>query len=262
MDLSFIKDPDWITRRTEQWLSLEESLSDSFTKREIAKWKTYFFTGQLTAGTKISPKELLRCFPVFNRESVSYCLKNLISEKMLQREYESIQFMFFGGLHAMQYMSFEEKRHWFDSIYGDHYEPRRVFPFLIGDETTYRPITIKPLEMLDITFSIRDWLDGKYEHSIWNVYREYLFSLLPFVDQMVFSVPRRGENLKGKFRIPRSRLIVLMKYCFNYQDPDPTSPQSAARHDYLDFFRNRMDNLDHYPGDLKGLWEHVKAEQR
>lgn len=260
MDLGFTADPDWIARRTEQWLPVEENLSDSFTKREIAQWKTYFFTGQLPDGAKISPTEILQCFPIFNKESVEYCCKKLISPRLNQHEYDYIQYMFFGGLRYVPDLSFDEKLKWFYAIYGDCYKPNRVFPFLIGNETTFRPITIRPLEMFDITFGIRDWLDGKCEQSIWNVYREYFFSLLPCVDEAIFSKPIGRAYLKGRVGTAQAKIIALIKYCFYYQDPDPTSPQSAARHDYLAFFRDRMDNLDHYPGELKALWESMKAE--
>lgn len=260
MDLSFTADPGWIARRTEQWVSVEEGLSDSFTKREIAQWKTYFFTGQLPEGAKISPTEILQCFPIFNKESVSYCLKNLISEKIPHSEYESILGMFFGGLLYVPGKCSEEKTQWFYDIYGDHYEPDRVFPFLIGRETNYRPISLRPTAMFEATIGVRNWLIGKYDYSQWSAYPEYFFSLLPCVDGKVFAVPKPRVRIGGRIGIINAKLITLLKLCFSYQDPDPTSPQSAARHDYLAFFRDRMENLDHYPGELKALWESIKAE--
>ena len=154
----------------------------------------------------------------------------------------------------------------FKFVFGDKFEPVRKLPFLIGDETTHRPITLTHNLMFAYGTNTYGWLKRRGEADIlWAYLLDYFFSLIGYVDNRIFDIAMEKKNnvflpVRADLKRIQSRLRKIMHWCFEYQDPTNGAPEGESRRQYLKEFKDRMDNLDHYPGDLKQLWDSIKSE--
>src|SRR5690606_18776255 len=129
-------------------------------------------------------------------------------------------------------------------------------------------ITLHPNLMY--AYSIGDiffWLeDARLNPPIWVDLAGYHFSLYPHISPKLFSLSvQEGaevEYIDGSVRLRQQQIVLreILRWCFDYPDQTKGAPEGAQRRQYLKDFRERMDSLDYYPGELKQLWESIKAE--
>lgn len=266
-DLSFTQDQQWIEGRSRLWAEVEPGIKEGLSKREVQRWKDYFFTGIVAKSGKYAPGALVEFFPSFSKEGIAYCLKNNMSEKIGDDEYRQVQALFETNIHTVAGLTRGAQLELFKYVFGESYDPERKFPFLIGSESEYRAITLHPNLLFESLCSTNNWLKRKHVlEPIWPAVLDYGFSLIPYVDTRIFRIGEanksKGEYLDGGVRsdIAQAKLIGVSRYCFKYPDPTEGAPEGESRRQFLREFRERMENLNHYPGDLKALWESVKAE--
>jgi hypothetical protein len=204
---------------------------------------------------------MLDYFPVFTVEGLAWCLQNQVDASLSDDDFQSIQQTFAGQLYTVPGLNCDERQFLFKHVFGERYDPHRLFPFLLGDETQCRPITLHVNLAFDYLTSVYSWLDGDDEpYAYMAQLIGYFFSLVPFVDERVFQLK------EGRGRLPGSvdqdscqiRLQKIMRACFTY--PKGVVIEGEAQRRYLAEFKARMDNLDSYPGELKQLWASIKAE--
>lgn len=265
MDLGFTKDPAWIKERAKLWKPIEADLKEEFSKQKIQLWKEYFFTGVVPKGLKIAPSSRVELFPSFTKEGIAYCLKKNISARLTDDEYFMVQTAFVARLKGIPGISYQEQLEFFRYVFGDVYDPARHFPFLIGSEKEHRKITLHPNLMYGYSASdIYYWLeDRSCDAPIWIDQTNYFYSLFPFLSKELFSLEEATSGyLEGPVHLHKHHTILrrTLRWCLDYPDPTKGAPEGARRRQYLKDLRDRMDNLDHYPGELKQLWESIKAE--
>lgn len=90
MDLSFTKDPNWISQRELQWKEIENIYREGSTRKEVMALKNYFMTGENPASL-ISVSSIIKLFPAFTVEGIQYCLNNYVSSSISDEQLERIQ---------------------------------------------------------------------------------------------------------------------------------------------------------------------------
>jgi hypothetical protein len=260
MILDITQDPQWLEQRNKLWLQVERDISEDLTRKQIKGIKDFFFTGIESKNSWMNAANMLEYFPVFTVEGIAWCLQNQVDSNLSDDDFQSIQ-RTFGLLHNVPGLSCEEQVFLFKHVFGEHYDPHRVFPFLLGDETQYRKINLHVNLAFDYLTSVYSWLDGDDEpYAYMAQLIGYFFSLIPFVDERLFQFEEVLDVLPGSVRQAscQSRLKKIMRACFTY--PKGVVIEGEAQRRYLAEFKARMDNLDHYPGELKQLWMSIKAE--
>ena len=213
---------------------------------------------------------MLDFFPVFTRDGLEWCLRNQVTStagnEIKAGDYEVIQILFCIQLATVPTLSCVEQVFLFKHVFGEVYDPERCFPFLIGSEETFRLITISADRLYGAGTEVYSWLkrgEEKYKCT-WICLLEYWFSLFSWVDSRFFNkgIDRAHVFISGGDRldIQQSRLHKIMHWCFDYPNPAGNGPEGEPQRRYLAEFKARMDNLEHYPGELKQLWESIKAE--
>ncbi|HLD66727.1 MAG TPA: hypothetical protein VJA19_11825 [Pseudomonas sp.] len=263
MILDITQDPQWLEQRTRLWLEKERDVSDGLTRKEVKPIKDFFFTGIATKNSWIKATGMLGSFPVFTVEGLAWCLQAQVEANLSNDEYDSIQNLFAGRLYDVPGLSCEERISIFHYVFGAHYDPNRLFPFLLGNETQCRPMNLHVNLAYSYLINVSRWLDGDDEpYAYMASLMDYFFSLILFVDEKIFQLEDAPikEWLPGRVILAscQSRLRKLMRKCFSY--PKGIAVEGEAQRRYSADFRERMDNLEHYPGELKQLWESIKAE--
>jgi hypothetical protein len=261
MILDITQDPQWLEQRNKLWLELERDISEGLTRKQIKGIKDFFFTGIVAKNSWLNAVKMLVDFPVFTVEGITWCLQNQVDASLSDDEFQSIQQVFAGLLYTVPGLSCEEQLFLFRHVFGERYKPHRLFPFLLGDATQYRPITLHVNLAFDYLTSVYSWLDGDDEpYAYMAQLIDYFFSLMPFVDERIFQLGEANVLLPGSGSAAptQSRLKKIMRACFTY--PKGVVIEGEAQRRYLAEFKARMDNLDSYPGELKQLWVSIKAE--
>jgi hypothetical protein len=260
MILDITQDPQWLEQRNKLWLELERDISEGLTRKQIKGIKDFFFTGIVAKNSWLNAVKMLVDFPVFTVEGITWCLQNQVDASLSDDDFQSIQ-RIFGLLHHVPGLDCEEQVFLFNYVFGERYDPHRLFPFLLGDETQCRPITLHVNLAFDYLTSVFHWLGGDDESYAYMAQLiGYFFSLVPFVDERLFQLEEGRGSLPGSVGLAscQCRLKTIMRACFTY--PKGVAVEGETQRRYLAEFKARMDNLDHYPGELKQLWLSIKAE--
>lgn len=204
---------------------------------------------------------MLKYFPVFTVAGLAWCLQRQVDASLSDDDFQSIQQVFAGLLYTVPGLSCDEQLFLFKYVFGERYDPHRLFPFLLANETQYRPITLHVNLAYAYLTNVFRWLDGDDEPYAYMAHLiGYFFSLMPFVDERLFQLEEGRAHLPGSVGLAscQSRIRTIMRACFTY--PKGVVIEGEAQRRYLAEFKARMDNLDHYPGELKQLWLSIKAE--
>ena len=263
MILDITQDPQWLEQRTRLWLERERDVSDGLTRKEVKPIKEFFFTGKVTQNSWIKTSKMLDFFPLFTVEGLTWCLQTQVEASLSDDEYDSIQKLFAGMIYSVPGLNCDERLLMFRHVFGECYAPGRLFPFLLGNETQYRPITLPANLAFSYLTSVYRWLNGDDEpYAYMASLQSYFFSLIPYVDEKIFQLEEAPikERISGRVILAscQSKLRDILSKCFSY--PKGVAVEGEAQRRYLAEFKARMDNLEHYPGELKQLWESIKAE--
>ena len=265
MNLSFTKDPQWIEQRTLLWNELESELKNGLSRKEVERWREYFFTGSLPSGKSLSPFSLLTFFPQFDDEGIQYCLKNVITEKMTDDQFWSLQTLFAGNLKTVPGLALEDSLKIFKGGFGDKYEPNRTFPYRLFGEGGFRQVDLSPNLIFAYGTSTFVYIASQYEQpeNVWLKLGDFFISLIPHVDPRFFNIQEDKDRVQidgATLRKVQGRLNKLMRMCFELPDTAKTKPQTELIVNYLEGLKKDLNKLDDYPGQLKSLWEGIKAE--
>lgn len=266
-DLSFTRNPEWIARRQEYWVALEKELSDGYSKSEVKQWMSYAKTGVVPKILKISPNALMELFPVFSLEGLNYCLKDLISENVTDEQFIRIQTFFYSDINCVYNIGYDEKLTWFSYVFGDFYDPNRIFPFQIGKEKVGRRMTVPPSHTFSVGLDcLRSWfLNSEEQKPVWVERLGFLYSILPYLDIRIFRLgekERKGEKLPyyGRTDVIQAKLYRVFECCLRYAGVAADPVLDVERREFAKKFVARLEALDSWPEGLRELWESAKQE--
>ena len=266
MYLSFTKDLKWIKERELLWKEREEDIKEELTKRQVANIKHYFMTGEVPKGGKIDVRTLVQFFPKLDIEGLTYCFKNNIPSDIDDEQFRRCQAAFCATIDDYHSLSREQYVALFKFVFGERYDPRRKFPFLIGTDTDYREISYDCSLLFEHLSGAVHWFRGKTIPKLYACEMlEFYFSMIPYVDERMFKRLAEGER---EIMLPGGastncirKVIMLMQWAVN--PPEFVSdPEEEERRRFLQSFYEKMNSLEYYPSDLKELWEEAKQGAR
>ncbi len=173
------------TNRDEQWQKIIAEWD--VTRKELKRWEKYFFHGEFDGKTDLDAS-LLLCHPEQSISSWQSVINRSFEidparwddyhkgEELKLKSFESIQSCFLGFISS--YHFHPQDRAWiFTQIFGDVYDPKRLFPLLLAGETEYRKFTYDAEMMCaPIFMDVYSYLEEN-RHSC-----SYVLGLLPFVE--------------------------------------------------------------------------------
>lgn len=262
-DLSFTQDPQWISQREKEWEEAVLGLSPTLTKKELNNVKAYFFTGIKPKGFYIHPMEAICYFPVCTISSIEYCLQFYTDTKIEEEDLRSIYSLLTFELknEAEAKNRIEVFKHFF----GEHYNPERKLARELGP--FYHPDKLVPRNADSLLSSIvrtLNWLEEeKQKEPVWIYLMDYVFSVLPAADVRLYDVdvekkPRFWLGVEPCDRLYRM-LVRFLKDVALGASPNSPHPSDSKKYKFCQDFYHRMENMDHYPGQLKQIWVNAKA---
>lgn len=265
MDMRFIEDAEWVRNREILWKEEEGRAAGELSSKNIEKWKRIFFTGTVPSSGNFDPGEVLRLFPKFDIDGIQYYLRHIAPNPLKDEHYKNIQNLFSTQIYNVPGISFGESVFYFKYVFGDRYDPGRLFPFFVGDEKAFRPITVHPNRLFSCATSVYfdiGYVRDKVTH--WLGLLEYFFSLICVVDSKFFDLEiDQGRNMVDGFvriDIVQSRIRKIMEWCVNPPEILENNTHKDLIVFYIDGFRDRMDKLGFYPGDLEKLWGEARSK--
>lgn len=261
MDLSFTKDPNWISQRELQWKEIENIYRERSTRKEVMALKNYFMTGENPASL-ISVSSIIKLFPAFTVEGIQYCLNNYVSSSISDEQLERIQ-QVLANQDFVVGVTPEKKKGIFEFTFGKVYEKRRAFPFLISNEVLEKEILLSSNYLIESGTGVYSFIkrNKKIHTNHWLRLHDFLFSLFSFVDKRIYDEDAQKAGGVGGIAVDiiRSRLDYIMNACFKLPNPSENPEDDQERIVYLNEFRLRMDALEE-PVELKQIWESIKAK--
>lgn len=268
--LAFTKDPIWQAEREALWDSEQfDSLREDLPRKKIKLLKQIFMTGLKPQGLECQLRTWLELYPNWTNEGLAYLFSELMPTPN-ERNQEELEFIFLGGLDEVADLSVERSRELFGFIFGECYDPLRRFPFLFKGEAESRTIATNPnIQFFRGTNQLRLFLkygDEDRHKTAWSYHVNYWVSLIANVDPRAFPKDKpakrvydREKNFSyDRFLFAKLSSVLTLVCC---------EPQGERDAEYLPLtqcvikeIRTSLDNLDHYPGQLKELWEKIKTD--
>ena len=260
MDMSFTKNPEWIAERQKLWDECVDSLgwSEELSKKQITDLHEYFMTGVLKKGSPSSVAERILFFPRVNIESVEHVLKYNIPEGVADKDIADLKAFFSAGIEYVPNLSAIEASEIFKYVFGESYSEVCQIPFIINDETTYRQVTLDANSQFDCGINVLSWLknENKYRSICYHLI-DYWFSLFNHVDPRIFSSDRSTKVRHVNMKLFPKLLRRFLGFSAHAIDISKGADWGEERRQYMQDFRERMDNLDG-PQELLELWSNVK----
>lgn len=262
MYLSFTKDPKWITARELLWEEREDNIKEELTKQRVAKIKHYFMTGEVPKGTKLDVRAMVQFFPKFDIEGLAYCFKHIIPSDINDEQFRQCQAAFCATLDDYFGLTLEEYVVLFKHVFGEKYDPNKGFPFLIGTDSELRKVSYNCNLLFEHLNKSFHWFRKKSQPKLYTCdLLEFYFSMFPYIDERMFK--RMAED-EREICLPGGastscilKVVKLMQW--SVTPPDfVNDSEEEERRQFLKHFHEKMDSLEHYPGDLKELWEEAK----
>lgn len=272
IDLSITNSPEWVAEREKNWPIVEDMISEGFTRKQIARYKKYFMTGERPAKNEIATTSYVEFFPLLTIEGIEFVCKNYLTSDIEFHHFRSILSAFMLRINELVGLTDEERFALFDHIFGKTYDPERKFPFLIDDEAEYRPIPLSVVIQFQQIWTIfRRWFLDEHDTGL-NTSRliDYWFSLIPYIDPGLFlaKLPLKIKHGKETKEIQGFNLCTmnseLRRSIFGCVLTPPkevlNSSTSAEKIAFLNEIAKRFDALEG-PAELKEFWELMKSEK-
>ena len=255
VDLSFVKNPEWIAERKKCWQPIEEGLSDTFRKKEIEVIKHYFFTGELLDGFDIGDGALLGYFPLATPDGWDYVFQNLVNDP---GSYERELYLFIGPNERV--FTDEQQLAMWDYFLGEEYTPVVKSRVPVGASAEFVEFELSYLRVAgDILAAIATWLRmGSYgPEPKWVARKKYFYSLLACMPENCLTSPEPNSD-EGRVNF---LLCFIMECALNYKPKKRVKDPHKNREKFLEEFRGKLEADSTMPDCLKAKWAEVKAEQ-
>lgn len=272
VDLSITNNSEWIAKREKLWPIVEDMISEGFTRKQIARYKKYFMTGERPAKNELATTSYVELFPLLTIDGIAYVCKNYLTSDIEFHHFRSISSAFMLRINTLVGLTNEERFALFNHIFGKSYDPERKFPFLIGDEIEYRPIPLSVVIQFQQIWAIFErWFLDENDTGL-NTSRliDYWFSLIPYIDPGLFlaKLPLKIKHGKETKEIQGFDLRImnslLRRSVFGSVLTPPkevlNSSNSAEKIAFLNKIAMRFDALEG-PAELKEFWELMKSEK-
>lgn len=260
-DLSFTQDPQWIAEREKEWQQRLPGYS-TMTRKQLNDFRQYFFTGVRSKCFDYEPGTAISNFPALSPASIEYCLQFYAGYKIKDFDLQSIYRVLISDL--KNEAEVESRLEVFRYFFGERYDPERKLAKELGPY--YQHDKVVPLTADHLFGSIvrtTRWLKKESDEPIWIYLMDYIFSVLPSVDVRLYDV---NVEQKANFRIGDDpsgwmyqMLTRLLKDVALGAGPNSPHPADSKKRKFCQDFYNRMENMGHYPGQLKQIWENAKA---
>lgn len=261
MDMSFTKDPVWIKERKKLWRQTAKRISPGLKPKQLEALQHYFFTGQVTDGEPVSLGSRLWMFPKVDIESIQHVLKhNYPDARGDEKNLSDLITFLQGGMQRAPGISLDEVKCIFRYTFGDVFQSNCELPFLLNDETHYQTVSLNPHPFFASGADVSRWLmKSSRQPSLWSRIPDYWFSLIEYVDPIIFRVNEDCRYSLGlHLAFTRLSLMELLEYCAHDIDVTDGAEEGQARRDYMRHFREKMEALSG-PSDLIELWQQIKA---
>ena len=241
------------TDRDKQWNT--RSKGRTWTRRELKQWYAYFYEGLLDSPESLVG-ELLFMHPEQTIESWQITLDKrvLYSEDMWGERrgatmqdnmFDYLQQTFLGFIN--RYGFHPEDQAWiFRQIFGDTYDPNRLFPLLLPNEKDYRVIAYSAAcVMRFVMFSVHDYLDGSSDNNYPCYIQSYMASTLAHLPLAIFGTQLCEDEMGYDGRVIASALRFTIHIA--HQDLENATKKDKPR---IQLARSVKALFDEYKGDL------------
>lgn len=281
IDLSFTQDPTWRTEREVLWQRIEPILNDGYTRKELAMVKAYYFDGTLDEkGIKrLYDADKILHFPLRSPEGWAYVMRyqmkgwsDLDELGKARRGYDSIlnSLLTYAMREIGDDWHFDEQCALFDWLVGEHYQAEIASPVPIGPQEQVTCLKLVPDDLYNSAVcGLKNWLiseeeeEYRYNLPVWIARLDYLFELLPLVDERVFDVDIHKMNVRkasgGRIDFDQKCLQMILKYMKSYPPQAVPAEELAKRKAFLMEFRRRLEALDHKPGQLQQQLDNLNS---
>lgn len=256
IDLSFTQDSQWVKKREEVWVQIEEDLSDEYRKKELEEIKSYFFTGKLPSHYKLSDRAKFIYFPVQSPQGWDYVFECLVQDPGHFKE-ELYKCASWAPRHIW---SLEQEILLWDYLLGDGlYQESIKSRVPVGKNQEYVEVKIHHAKLLSIIMAnLNTWVDDTEDEAYggepkWVRKKDYFFSMLKGVEDQYFLTENKRSEEARAGRI----LTRLMGKAAN-----SLAGHSYERHrnDFLQLFANKLNIMDDLSAELKVRWHQAKSE--
>lgn len=268
IDLSFTQNPDWIKNRQDAWDKMEDSLAEGRTKKALEARKNYFFYG-IPPKIQLYPVEYMQYFPAPSYEGLKFAIGSYIDAKNIEdRQYRSMQLAFSQNLEHWPGLSSDDRLRLFKLAHGETYDPERKFPFLIGNEETYRDFAYGADGYFSVMTSrfARCFGSDEVNNLFWlsPEITQYYLSIIPKVDSMIFSLSVTEEEKKKKvgstnLEGTQSFLNTLIKFLLNSKECPRFQSHPIQAASAMETLITYMES-DKCPKALNDRWQWAKKE--
>lgn len=272
LDLSFTKDPQWISQREQQWELIKQNYSSELTRKQRDVYRQYYLTGIPPKNySDIYLENYILLFPLQTKEGLTYCFKHNIKadHEQLDRVVSLLCMRYFDTSEELGYPASLQL---FDLFWGDRFDPNGELPFLIADEQSYRRVRNNSASLLYmLVHRLNGWLKYPSEdidEPIEVVKINYFFSLLPHIPKEILSlnpiVERDSMTSDERDGISvRNVLVSLLKSTSTKFIRDQESEDGPKKIAFLKNLAARFDDLifPEYPQELIDHWQWIKRRR-
>ncbi|WP_416398404.1 hypothetical protein [Allohahella sp. A8] len=260
MNLDFTKDPEWIKQREELWkFTVRRSdLKSGISAADFKALHNYFMTGVLKGDNPTHILTRMKFFPQMSVDAVAHVLNYNMPEGVKDEDISMFTGYLSGGLDSTPGLETDAAVTLFNHLFGDRYQPNFTIEFLHNDIKMHRSVPIDPNRQFASGVGIEKWLrDGNAKRSVWVGLVDYWFSLLPYVDPVLF-VLGDSTYVEHVHRIStEAKLGSLLVHCASASNPKTGKPHPEEKQQFITDFHERMEALDK-PEGLADLWERAK----
>lgn len=273
IDLSFTTEPSWRAQREVLWEKIEDNLKDKYTRKELAMVKGYYFDGILDekgVGVIYDARKVL-FFPLRTPEGWNYVMQHHMKGHTDFDELEKARNGYDSILNSLLTYSMREiGRDWefaeqcalFDWLVGEHYQEVITSPVPIGPQEQVTHLNLTPDKLYSrAVCGLASWLkttdEDKYRYNlpVWIDRLNYLFELVPMVDERVFDIKLHQSSARkksgGRVDWDQECLQEIFQFMKNFPQLDIPEEELIKRRTFLSDFHQCLEALDLKPGQLQ-----------
>lgn len=259
IDLSFTSDPQWISEREKVWDVWHIGLEKEMNADQLAKYKHYFFSGEVLDGAYISDEGLFESFPLQNEAGWNYVLSYLMKDASEFNYLIKETFQDRSDEEIFPHRAPNELARW-------EYFLVDSFELLVKSKVPIRQAGICEIELdpYDTFCRISTGILGFLERGKggdwpkWVRKQDYYWSIFPYIDDTCFSAKEFTDKSDAAYFLKRLfDNFVSLKIKTDYIDQNNTRPK---------FFKMMEEKMDGMYSQLcpkvQQLWDEAKANRK
>lgn len=201
IDLSFTQDSVWLDKRKKAWDSIVDTVSEGLTKRKVDALRECFFEGKIPKKKIFNEGVFLVYYPDLSFNGLSHFFKRRIDDAAFGRKEQfHVEASFSLNLAYWPGTGLSDQIELFKMMYGGVYDPKRKFPFLIGNETEYRDFVYGADGLFSTLMSLFNGALFSDEMSYLSILHsdevltDYYICMFPYISSWIFSLQYSKEQ--------------------------------------------------------------------